>query len=94
MLSEQEKQTIKRGKLLIALINPKFVEDKRNYEICRYAASQNKLMYAIIKQDTDYKKFKTFPWRKIYYYTNINDLSDILRKIKKDKNFYEAVCNV
>ena len=94
MLSEQEKQTIKRGKLLIALINPKFVEDEKNYEICQYAASQNKLMYAIVKENTKCEKFKTFPWRKVYYYTSIDDLSDILREIKKDKDFYEAICNV
>ena len=80
------KKSLERRDIAIFLISKKSVKNKKRYQECEYAFSLNKLMYVVIKNNVRWRKYKKFPWRKIYYYTDACELPCIMKEIISDAN--------
>ena len=82
------KRNIKSQKVFICFITKRFVRQAKRREECDLAESLNRLMYAAVKRGTWWRKFKKYPWRKVYYFDCKEDLEHIMRDIYADMNFY------
>lgn len=76
------------GKAFVVIIGKHYVSNENNYKLCLETEKLNIPMYAIVISGTDWDKFKKFPWRKIIYINNIDDLEEAFWQIKKDLDFY------
>lgn len=88
MKHEWIKQSISSKKALICFITKKFMKQAERREECDLAESLNTIMYAAVKKGTRWRKFKKYPWRKIYYYGCKEDITAIMSDIFKDISFY------
>ena len=85
------KQNIKAKDMTIFFITKKFVKQRERYEEAKLADSLNKVMYAVVKDGTRWRKFKKFSWRKIYYFSECKELNQIMRQIIIDISLIRAV---
>jgi len=76
------------GKAFVVILGKNYVANKENYELCLEAEKLNIPMYALVISGTNWDKFKKFPWRKVIYISNPDDLEKALNNIKKDLDFY------
>ena len=82
---------IKKAEAFIAYITENFIKDDSKEDECRVAELWNKPMYAIIKKDVNWDKYKKYPWRKTYQLPN--DIS-ISKDIKQDLDFIKKINNI
>jgi len=83
---------IKTSEGFIALVTEKFIEEEGRIDECRIAKECNKPMYAIVKEGVGWNLEFEFPWRKIYYYKELEkEGREIINDIQKDLELYKAV---
>jgi hypothetical protein len=74
----------------VFFFSKKSAKNKKRFKECEFAFSLNKLMYAVVKEGTRWKKYKKLPWRKVYFYADKNELACIMRAIMVDINLVRA----
>lgn len=84
---------IRASEAFIALITNNFIEEKGRYAECEIAEQLNKPMYAIIKKNVKWEKFKKFPWRKIYFCEELDHVhsDEIIKDLNQDLDMYKAI---
>ena len=82
---------IKRSDGFIALITKAFVsQHEQKYAECKIAEEQNKPMYAIVEKGIDWSIFRSFQWRKIFYYEGTKPPERIAKDIQEDLQWYKG----
>jgi hypothetical protein len=86
-------EAIKKAEAMVAFITTRFIEDEQKLEECRTAQQLNKPMYAFVRKDIVWDKYKDFLWRKVFYWddtTTDYEIKKILREIRDDLAFIKA----
>lgn len=86
-------EAIKKAEAMVAFVTTRFIEDEQKLEECRTAEQLNKPMYAFVRKDVVWDKYKDFGWRKVFYWddtTTDYEIKKFLREIRDDLAFIKA----
>ena len=85
---------VKKAAGFIALITKAFIEQsKQKYAECKLAEELNKPMYAVVEKGIEWTLFKTFGWRKIFYYED-KPPESIAKEIEEDLRWFKQIRNI
>ena len=88
--NEHVKKSIRDSKIMVCFITESFMRDRRRKEHCDIAMEQNKIMYAVVKRGTRWRKFRKYPWRKIVYYDDESEIYRVMDELIKDANWIKT----